>query len=127
MILIVLDASAAVDLLLRNEAGEWVRERVTGSELHTVAHVDAEVFSALARLHRTGEIATEAVGARLRLLASLDARRAPIDAGLLAQAWAMRENIAARDALYVALARVLGARLLTTDQRLARAVPELVM
>jgi predicted nucleic acid-binding protein len=38
----------------------------------------------------------------------------------------MRANIAARDALYVALARSLDAELVTTDDRLANAVPDLV-
>lgn len=40
-------------------------------------------------------------------------------------AWRMRDTIAARDALYVAAARDLNCGLLTTDQRLARAVPDL--
>jgi predicted nucleic acid-binding protein len=39
----------------------------------------------------------------------------------------MRDNIAARDALYVAAARGLGCALLTTDDRLARAVPDLAV
>ncbi len=39
----------------------------------------------------------------------------------------MRDNIAARDALYVAAARDLECALLTTDQRLARAVPSLAI
>jgi predicted nucleic acid-binding protein len=42
-------------------------------------------------------------------------------------AWRMRDNIAACDALYVAAARGLDRALLTTDQRLARAVPDLAI
>jgi predicted nucleic acid-binding protein len=41
-------------------------------------------------------------------------------------AWSLRERIALKDALYVALARTLDASLLTTDQRLARAVEGIV-
>jgi predicted nucleic acid-binding protein len=124
---VVLDASAVVDLLLRNAPGERVRRHLRDAELHTVAHLDAEAFSALARLHRAGVLTAAAVEARLRLLATLDMARLPVSAGLLLAAWALRENIAARDALYVALARRLGARLLTTDQRLARSAPDVAI
>jgi predicted nucleic acid-binding protein len=58
---------------------------------------------------------------------SLDVRRAPINGALLDAAWRMRDNIAARDALNVAAARGLGCRLLTTDERLGRAVPDLAI
>jgi predicted nucleic acid-binding protein len=124
---IVLDASAAVDLLLRNAMGAEVRTRVLTAELHTVAHLDAEVFSAMARLHRAGTIPADAVEARLRLLMSLDMVRLPITGALLREAWASRGNVTARDALYVALARRLRGRLLTTDRRLARAVPDVAV
>ncbi|MHA6630340.1 type II toxin-antitoxin system VapC family toxin [Pseudonocardia sichuanensis] len=120
---LVLDASAVVDLLLRNRAGDAVRAHLAGTELHTVAHLDAEVFSALARLHRDGALSAEAVDARLRALARMDVLRLPITGALLQEAWALRNNITARDALYVAVARRLRGRLLTTDRRLARAVP----
>jgi len=121
--MLVLDASAVVDLLLRNRDGDAVRAHLAGGELHTVAHLDAEVFSALARLHRDGTMAADAVGARLRALSRMDVLRLPITGALLQEAWTLRNNIAARDALYVALARRLRGRLLTTDRRLARAVP----
>ena len=121
--MLVLDASAVVDLLLRNRNGDAVRAHLPGAELHTVAHLDAEVLSALARLHRDGALSAEAVDARLRALSRLDVLRLPITGALLQEAWALRNNIAARDALYVALARRLRGRLLTTDRRLARAVP----
>ncbi len=124
---VVLDASAVVDLLLRNASGEHVRRHLRDAELHTVTHLDAEVFSALARLHRADVLTSAAVEVRLRLLATLDMVRLPVSAGLLLAAWALRENIAARDALYVAMARRLGARLLTTDQRLARSAPDVAL
>lgn len=40
---------------------------------------------------------------------------------LLGSAWELRHNLALRDALYVSLARRLGAALLTADVRLAKA------
>ncbi len=124
---LVVDASAAVDLLLRNRNGEVLRPHLDGAELHTVAHLDAEVFSALARLHRGGTLSVEAVDARLRALSRIDMLRLPITGALLQEAWTLRNNITARDALYVALARRLRGRLLTTDARLARTVPEIAV
>jgi predicted nucleic acid-binding protein len=122
---LVLDASAVVDLLLRNRKGKAVQTCLQGSELHTVAHLYAEVFSALARLRRDGTLPGEAVEIRLRALSRLSVLRLPITGALLEEAWTLRHNVTARDALYVALARRLRGRLLTTDQRLARAVPGL--
>ncbi len=124
----VLDASAVIDLLVRSDDGERVRRQLaqdTEVTLVTVAHLDTEVFSGLARLHRAGELAAEEVDELLRRLERLDVRRIPVGGALLDAAWRMRDNIAARDALYVATARDLGCGLLTTDQRLARAVPDL--
>ncbi len=124
----VLDASAVIDLLVRSDDGERVRRHLAGdadATLITVAHLDAEVFVGLARLHRAGELAAIEIDELLRRLARLDVRRVPIGGALLDAAWRMRDNIAARDALYVAAARDLDCGLLTTDQRLARAVPDL--
>ena len=41
---------------------------------------------------------------------------------LLGRAWALRENVSAYDAVYVALAEALEAQLVTADRRLAKAV-----
>lgn len=125
---LVLDASAVVDLLLRSDRGEQVRSALTCHHEEgqfTVAHLDAEVFSALSRSHRAGQLRSDEVDRMLENLAALPAKRLSITDGLLAAAWSLRDNIAARDALYVAAAQSLEARLLTTDDRLARAVPGL--
>lgn len=119
--IVVLDAAAAVDVLLDNERGRGARRHLEGAPLFSVAHLDAEVFSALARLHRDQQLTAEAVSVRLTLLADLDVTRLPITAPLLSAAWALRDNIAARDALYVAAAQTLTGKLLTTDDRLSRA------
>lgn len=39
--------------------------------------------------------------------------------GLLARVWALRDNLSAYDATYVALAEAIGCELLTADSRLA--------
>lgn len=62
----------------------------------------------------------------IQRLGSLATRRVPITIELLQGAWALRDNVAGRDALHLAAARGLTARLTTADERLARAVPDLV-
>ena len=118
--ILVLDAAAAVDVLLDNGRGRGARRHLDNAQLFSVAHLDAEVFSALARLHRDEQLTAQAVSARLALLADLDVTRLPITGPLMSAAWALRENIAARDALYVAAARTLTGKLLTTDDRVSR-------
>lgn len=126
---LVLDASAVVDLLLRSDHGERVRAglaRRDTEQLFTVAHMDAEVFSGLARHHRAGELEAGEVTTMLQRLATMAAARLPITGELLQVAWSMRDNLAARDALYVAAAHALRADLATTDQRLSRAASDTV-
>lgn len=126
---LVIDASAVIDLLVRSTRGEQVRSglaRRSDEDMITVAHLDAEAFSGLARLHRAGELDADEVSTLLHRLPDIDATRMPITTGLLEAAWALRNNVAARDALYVAAARALDAQLVTTDDRLARAVPDII-
>ncbi|MEX2324640.1 MAG: PIN domain-containing protein [Nitriliruptoraceae bacterium] len=124
----VLDASAVVDLLVRSDRGQQVHDVLVGDTeavLVSVAHLDAEVLSALARLHRDDRLAADDVAELVELLGQLTMRRGPISGALLRAAWALRDNIAMRDALYVATAVAMHARLVTTDDRLARAIPYL--
>lgn len=125
--IVVLDAAAVVDVLLDNDHGRAARAHLESAQLFSVAHLDAEVFSALARLHRDNQLTADAVSERLALIADLDLDRLPINASLLSAAWALRDNIAARDALYVAAAQSLSGKLLTTDDRLARAAGDLAI
>lgn len=91
-----------------------------GHELHGPAHLDAEILSALGRLHRAGELPAEAVTGALRELASAPIVRHHL-ADLLDGAWQSRERLRLVDALYLELGAKLDASLLTTDTRLARA------
>jgi predicted nucleic acid-binding protein len=124
---VVVDASAMVEALIGSEIGTKVRLRLRGSELHAPAHLDAEVLSALGRLHRAGELDVASVSAGLGELAVAPVHRHPL-AGLLAGAWAARDQLRLVDALYIELSNSLGLTLVTTDGRLARAssVAELV-
>ena len=119
MPIVVVDASAAVELLLRTPAGRQVGHSLGAASATAPAHFDAEVFSALGRLARDGAMNDALVVPALVELARAPIRRLPV-APLLEEAWALRDNISLRDALYVVLGRRLEASLLTADARLAR-------
>ncbi len=123
--MIVVDASAVVELLLRTEIGERVESRMLGDNiaLHGPELLDYEVLSALRRRELRDQIGP------IRALEALeDLQQIPIKLhrtrSLHERAWGMRHNLTAADALYVALAEALGASLLTTDNALARAVSQ---
>jgi predicted nucleic acid-binding protein len=116
----VIDASGLVEALIGSTLGAAMRARMRGCELHAPAHLDAEVLSALGRLHRAGEVPAEAVEAALRELRSAPIVRHHL-ADLLDAAWQSRDRLRLVDALYVELGKQLGASVLSTDVRLARA------
>ena len=79
---------------------------------------DAEVAAVLRALLRAGEVDEDLAHEAIRDYGTI-ARHQQL--GLLPRVLELRANLSAYDALYVALAEKLGARLLTTDARLARA------
>jgi len=119
--LIVLDASAIVELLLGTVRGRAVAARIAdpGLGLHVPHLADVDVAQALRRYEREGELAAHEAAAALATLGELDLERHPHEP-LLRRVWTLRDNLSAYDAVYVALAEALGARLLTCDARLAR-------
>ena len=120
--MIVLDASAAVELLVRSPDGVRIEHYLAGQSrpLHAPHLLDAEVTHALRRLVSRGALSVGSAHTALRVLPMLPIRRHP-HLLLLDRAWALRDNVTAYDALYVALAEHLGATLLTRDVRLAAA------
>jgi predicted nucleic acid-binding protein len=116
---VVVDASAFVDLLCRNEIGIRVERRLRDMTLVVPDHFDAEVLSALGRLQRAGELTETQVSGRLERLGDAPLDRRPL-APLLQGAWRRRHNLRLVDALYVELAAQLGdIPLLTTDSGMA--------
>lgn len=113
----VADASALVDLLLGNDLGDAVRQRIAGHVLHAPAHVDAEILSALGRLQRAGLVEADVVDTLLRRLAAAPIQRHSVT-DLLLGAWARRHRLRLADALYVELATSRDLPLITTDRRL---------
>ena len=118
----MLDASAMVPMLVPGDGGEPVAQRIRGASVHVPAHFDAEVLSALGRLHRAGDIDAGSVARGLEALAQAPFTRHPLSP-LLAAAWSRRGETRLVDALYVALAVELLAQIVTLDRGLAVAAP----
>jgi predicted nucleic acid-binding protein len=120
--MIVLDASAVVELLLGTELGRWIAVRIADPALglHAPHLMDVEVAQALRRYVQEGELDRGTARAALADLHSLDIERHAHEP-LLDRVWALRENLTAYDAVYVALAEALDATLMTCDGGLARA------
>jgi predicted nucleic acid-binding protein len=119
---IVLDASAVLELLLGTTTGREVAERIAdpGVGLHAPHLVDVEVAQALRRYVMGGEVDEDSAADALEDLRSLDMERHPHEP-LLSRVWELRENLTAYDAVYVALAEALETALLTCDRRIGRA------
>jgi len=119
---IVLDASAVVELLLGTNRGRSIAARIEDPEisLHVPHLLDVEVLQALRRYVRDGELDRDSAVAAIADLHTLDLERHSHEP-LTDRVWELREKLTAHDAVYVALAEVLGTRVLTCDARLARA------
>jgi predicted nucleic acid-binding protein len=120
--MIVLDASALVELLLGTESGRSIASRIADPEitLHIPHLADVEVAQTLRRFVRDGELDVASSVSALANLQALDVQRHAHEP-LLSRIWALRENLTAYDAAYVALAEALEATLLTCDAKLSRA------
>ena len=122
MTALVLDASAAVELVTRTALGAQVGQLVTvGSVLWVPDGLfDIEANATLRRLELIGQLNdSQSLAARLRL-ENLRLRRRRV-AFVSEWAWSLRSNITFPDACYVALAELLDCSLLTTDMKLVNA------
>jgi predicted nucleic acid-binding protein len=119
---IVLDASVVVELLMLTADGVRIAERIFGGNetLHAPELLDVEVAHVVRRLERAGSLDSARGWQLLEDLADMAIERYP-HRHLLPRIWALRANLSAYDATYVALAEVLDAPLLTRDRRLAQA------
>jgi predicted nucleic acid-binding protein len=124
---IVLDASALVDVVLDQPAANWVLDQITDDEITAPAHQLVEVLSALARLVRATQLEPESAREALDEALALPQRLVRPTAAQVRCAFALRERIRVVDGLYVALANELDCALVTTDHRLAAAGPPCVV
>jgi predicted nucleic acid-binding protein len=114
---IVVDVSAAVLGLLKD--GDSRQALIT--EDIAIPHLaDSEIAHALRAQARRGKVGHGDAERALGRWARVGVRRHAA-VGLLPRIWALRENVTAYDATYVALAEALRCPLLTGDARLAAA------
>lgn len=121
--MIVIDAPAEIAVLLNIGAEvEGIRERISrpGETLHVPHLFEIEVLYALRSLNLRGTVSSERAQLALSRLRDTQLTRYP-HMYLIERIWALRENLTAYDAGYVALAEALDAPLVTMDARLAQA------
>lgn len=109
-------------VLLRLPLADAAEEHVFDAKQRSAAPdlLNAEVLHALRRFERRGELTAERSAAAIQDLFVLPIARYPTIA-LLERAWALRHNVTAYDALYIALAEALDTSLVTSDEHLASA------
>ncbi len=117
--MIVLDASAALELLLNTPRASRIRDRVLRRDesVHAPHLLDLEVAQVLRRYVANREMSAQRGAEALGDFMDLPIHRYPHDL-FLARIWALRDSLTAYDAAYVALAESLEAPLLTCDARL---------
>ena len=121
MTLLVVDASAVVDVLAGAPTASSIREVLaTVPEVHVPEHFHIEAISALRGLRIRGDLEPERAAHALDLLVQLRVVRHPV-LSLAYDIWALRDSLSAYDAAYLALTRQLDARLLSTDAALVGA------
>jgi len=119
--LIVLDASAAVDLLSRtSDRADRIAVRLAAeSTVHVPELFDLEVLHAFRGLEARDKLTPDRINGALRDLVDLRATRHRHES-LRPRIWELRANLTTYDATYVALAELLDAPLLTSDRPLSQ-------
>ncbi len=120
--MIVLDASAAVELVLQTPRAERIVARALRPEesLHAPCLIDIEVVQAMRRLVQAKEITATRADEALSDFEDWVIQRHE-HRPLVRRVWGLRTSLSAYDAAYVALAEALAAPMLTCDAKLARA------
>lgn len=118
---VVCDASALVAMLLDGgSVGQWATRALTGTELVAPRLVSYETANIIRRQELAGLITPDQAGQAHADLLELAIEEWPYEA-VAARAWELRQNLSIYDAGYVALAELIGARLVTLDRRIGRA------
>jgi predicted nucleic acid-binding protein len=118
---IVVDASVLAPVVLDHGAdGTRMRARLRGERLAAPDLAKVEVASVIRRHLASAAVDDERASQAIWNLIDLPILLFPT-APFLRRAWALRDNVTAYDACYVALAETLACTMLTADGRLARA------
>lgn len=120
--MIVIDASAVLDFLLRTPRGIQVERRLLeGPEHLNAPHlIDLETTQVLRRYTMSGEITETRAHEALMDFIDFPIERYPHEP-FLSRIWELRHNLTCYDAAYVSLAESLEATLITSDRRLSAA------
>jgi len=120
--LIVLDASAAIELLLGTALSDRLSARLLNSKerLHAPHLFDVEILQVLRRLVQLRKISADRAQLAIDDAAGMAIER-HAHFNLLPRIWALRDALSAYDATYVALAEAMDSPLITCDGKLARA------
>jgi predicted nucleic acid-binding protein len=115
------DASALVALLVDGgQDGRWATRALAGVELLAPHLLPVEVANVLRRLELQGAVTADQSAQAHGDLLDLDVDLWPYDV-VADRAWELRRNLSTYDAVYVAVAELAGARLITLDRRIERA------
>jgi len=117
--MIVIDASAVLEMLKQTPIGLELVEALDRQRLEAPHVIDLEVWSGLRRWVLREEMTLAAAERALDSFLALPIRRYA-HTPLLGEIWALRHNLTAYDAAYLALARSLRAELLTMDDGLRK-------
>jgi predicted nucleic acid-binding protein len=116
----VIDASAAVEYLLRTTLGLKVAEVIVDTFLLAPALLDVEVVAVLRRAVLHKKLPEQRAAEALEDLIAWQVDRIAHQ-HLIQEAWRHRHNVSGYDAFYVATAHLYDVPLLTADGPLARA------
>lgn len=117
----VVDASVAVDYILKTPRGLAVGGVIEDAWLLAPEMVDAEVLSVMRREVLGGRLDPASARVAIEDMSAWPVERIP-NRALASLAWEHYRNVSAYDALYVAAAQLYQLPLLTADGRLARAL-----
>jgi predicted nucleic acid-binding protein len=117
--MIVIDASAVLEILSRTAKGLELEAALLNSALHAPHVIDLEVLNAVRRWERTGVIGTVDTTDILNAFLAIGITRYS-HMPLVDPIWALRHNLTAYDAAYLALAQALDAELVTMDSGLRK-------
>jgi len=119
---LVVDASVVLAALTAaGPTGAWAEQQLTSSrDLIAPHHLHVEVANVLRRAQLAGQLDSTAASLAYQDLRRLPVRTVPFDP-LADRIWALRSNLTAYDAAYVAAAEALDAPLATLDMKLVNA------
>lgn len=118
--MIVIDASALLEVLLQTSAASQIEARIFSprESLHVPHLLDLEIAQVLRRFAASGNLDQERAQEALTDLSEFPLTRYPHDL-FLPRIWELRFAVTSYDAAYLALAETLSATFVTRDRRLA--------